>query len=167
MKGYTLIELFLVIVIIAITATFAMLNTAEWLRDANVKEARDMVVATLESVKLKSMTGLPHAILVSGGTNTLFTVNRLNDADGNFAKNDTETSSVVRTETLPRRVKITNSSGEELWFDRKGVPRRSTWGESGTTITIWHDTNNNNTPDAGEPTRYITISSHGRIQYER
>ncbi len=167
MKGYTLIELFLVIIIIAILATFAMLNTAEWIRDANVKEARDMVIADIESIKLKSMSGLPHAILVSGGTNTLFTVNQLIDTDGNFAKNGTETSSVERTETLPRRVKINNSSGEELWFDRKGVPRSSTWGESGTTIKIWYDTNNNNTPDADEPTRYITISFHGRIQYER
>ncbi len=167
MRGITLMELLVVISIIAIVSMIASLNAASWIRESRVNEARDLLITDIENVKLKSMTDVPHAIIVSGGAAAAYTVNRLTDADSDFVRDGSEALTIVRTETLADKVKISLTGGAELWFDRKGVPRTSGWTMPGRTFTVWYDANGNNADDGGEPKREITISSRGRIQYEK
>ncbi len=164
MRGFTMVELMVVISIIAIVATFAALNAASWLREARVGESRDLLVSDLEWIKLRSMAGVPHAVFVAGGTSTSYSLQKLTDADSNFMRDIGESTTALRYIALPQNVKISLNGGDELWFDRKGVPRTGVWGVIGRTFTLWYDANGNNAVDGGEFKREIVLSSGGRIQ---
>ena len=187
--GVTLVELIIVLAIIGIIVLFATIDTAWFQRDARVSEARDRLLADVEEAKLKSITNVPHAIFVVGAA-TSYTVRKLPDTDANFKRDTTETASIeiVSTSSLSTNVKVRLTGGDELWFDRKGVPRTSTWrigncsvttatlcdedsdcpGESCIrTFTVWYDANGNGSVDADEPNKTITISSGGRVKYEQ
>jgi len=167
MRGFTLMELMVVISIIAIISVFAALNATSFIRDSRVTESRDLLLSDLEEIKLKSLAGAPHAVIVVGGSGTSYLVSRLTDSNNDFARNAGETWTTLRTQTLPLNVKAALNGGDELWFDRKGIPRTAAWATMGRTFTLWFDANGNNTADAGEPVRKITLSAGGRIQYEK
>jgi prepilin-type N-terminal cleavage/methylation domain-containing protein len=213
--GVTLVELLIVIAIIGIIVLFATIDTAWFQRDARVTEARDRLLADIEEAKLKSITTVPHGIVVASVGATSYTVVQLMDyrcsnssttaclADsdctspgtctvtGNLKRDAGEATSTLSTPSVSSNanVKVTLSGGTELWFDRKGVPRTSTWtrgncsvttatvcnedsdcpaGETcNRTFTVWYDANGNGSVDADEPNKTITISSGGRVKYEQ
>ena len=173
--GVTLVELIIVIAIIGIIVLFATIDTAWFQRDARLTEVRDRLLADIENVKLKSITGVPHAIFVVGTTS--YRAVRLTDAAGSDFKRDTTdteadgdiiTVANFTSPTLPSNMRLRWSNGTEIWFDRKGTPRSSTWGFTNGTFTIWYDTETvNNSPDSNEQQKEIVISQDGRIQYEK
>lgn len=191
--GVTLIELIIVIAIIGIIALFATIDTAWFQRDARVSEARDRLLADIEDAKLKSITSVPNGIFVAADGSTSYTREQLRDyrcsvttttacledsdctggagtcsVTGNFMRDAGEatTSTTVNVSTNAKVV-VKLSGGTELWFDRKGMPRTSTWAINGRTFTVWYDDNDNNTVDAGETSKTITISVAGRVKYEQ
>jgi len=168
MRGFTLIELLVTISIISILIVIASLQAVSWIRESTVSENRDMLLADIEDVKLKSLTGYPQGIFVIGGVNTSYSVRKLTDADFDFMRDGGEANTTLRTANLPSPLKIRlNGGDDELWFDRKGVPRTSGWSPQGRTFTVWHDSDHDNAVDAGEVKQEIILSSRGRIQYEK
>lgn len=165
MRGFTLIELMIVIAIIAIIATFAALSAESWSRESRLGESRDRLVASLEELKIRAIAGVPFGVRISGGVSTQYVLQELQDANEDFVRDATEAITAIETVTLSTRFKVSiNGGSEEIWFDRKGIPRTGTWGTMGRTITIWYDGNNNGAVDGGESRRLISISSNGRIQ---
>ena len=169
--GVTLIELIIVIAIIGIIALFATIDTAWFQRDARVTEARDRLLADIEDVKLKSLAQVPHAIFVTDGNAASYTVRRLVDADNDFVRDAAEATTTLSTVTLQTgmRIQLTGlTSGNELWFDRKGIPRTDTWAATvNATFRVWYDADGDGVYDSGdEQTKTISVSQDGRIQYE-
>lgn len=191
--GVTLIELIVVVAIIGIIVLFATIDTAWFQRDARVTEARDRLLADIEDAKLKSLAQVPHAIVIvstqqykmvclkDGRCSVTIATRCCQDSDCpsgesctfpstvNFKKDTGETSSDIAnsTVTLSTNVKISGPAGNELWFDRKGIPKSNLWGVGNTTFTIWYDANSNGAADADESSQTIIISNTGRIQYEK
>ncbi|MDP2279299.1 MAG: prepilin-type N-terminal cleavage/methylation domain-containing protein [Nitrospirota bacterium] len=198
--GVTLVELIIVIAIIGIIVLFATIDTAWFQRDARVTEARDRLLANLEEQKLKSITRYPHGITVPNVTNaTFYTLVKLSDAAGADFKRDTgDTASIENLPAAPEnpvnlptniRIELTGGS-TEIWFDRKGMPRTSTWtrdcncsvttatvcaddsdclaGETcNRTFTVWYDADGDGVRDSDEITKRISVENGGKIQYEQ
>jgi len=155
--GVTLVELMVVITIVAVMLGFAALSMVGMSRGAKLNEARDQLLADIQDVKLKSISGVPHAIYVTGGS-TSYTVRKLNINDANFIK-DSEADvdgAIVSTVNLPSGMTINTTISPQVWFDRKGLPKTSGWAQATGSFTLTKD---------GE-TRTIIISQTGRIQYE-
>ncbi|MFZ3121766.1 MAG: prepilin-type N-terminal cleavage/methylation domain-containing protein [Thermodesulfovibrionales bacterium] len=196
--GVTLVELIIVLAIIGIVALFVTMDVSWFMRDTRVAESRDRLLADIEDVKLKSLAQVPHAIVIVSATSykmvklndrgrcsTTTTTACFQDSDcpggetcdlsyRNFKKDSGETTSDIANSsvTLSTNVKISGPAGNELWFDRKGIPKSSSWLLGNTTFTIWYDTNGNgaftgSTDDDNEPRKTIIISNGGRIQYEK
>ena len=175
--GVTLVELIIVIAIIGIIVLFATIDTAWFQRDARVTEARDRLLANLEEQKLKSLTRYPHGITVPNVTNaTSYTLVKLSDAAGaDFKRDAGDTSSIENLPAAPEnpvslptnvRMELTGTS-TEIWFDRKGVPRTSSWTTLNTIIRIWYDADGDGVRDSDEITKRIDIENGGKIQYEQ
>lgn len=208
--GVTLVELLIVIAIIGIIVLFATIDTGWFQRDARVTEARDRLLADIEDAKLKSLAKVPHGIIVAttsyrmvclkeGNCSVTTTTACCQDSDCpsgesctfpaavNFKKDTGQTcptacsdipnSSVI----LSTNVEVGLTSGTELWFDRKGVPRTTIWGINGNTFRVWYDNGDNILSwtdsngsgsldlesECGEPCKLIILSDTGRIQYEK
>ncbi|MFA4829018.1 MAG: prepilin-type N-terminal cleavage/methylation domain-containing protein [Thermodesulfovibrionales bacterium] len=155
-KGVTLVELMVVITILAVMLAFATLSMVGMSRGAKLNEARDQLLADIQDAKLKSISGVPHAIVVSS---TSYTVSKLKADDANLIKDNAADvdGTPVSTVSLPSGMTITGPGASELWFDRKGIPKSSSWGFGNCTFTLTKD---------GE-TRTIKISQTGRVQYEQ
>jgi prepilin-type N-terminal cleavage/methylation domain-containing protein len=195
--GVTLVELLIVLAIIGIIVLFATIDTGWFQKDARVTEARDRLLADIEDAKLKSLAKVPHGIIVATtsyrmvclkeGSCTTTAQACCQDSDCttsppqtctfpatvNFKKDTGQDCPAAcsdipnSTATLSTNVKVSKTGTDELWFDRKGIPKSSSWGIGNTTFTIWYDANGNGAADADESSQTIIISETGRIQYEK
>lgn len=192
-KGITLIELLIVLVIIGMIVLFATIDVSWFMRETRVSETRDRLVADIEDMKLKSLTQIPHGIIVTGGNNTNYRLVTLTAAAGADFRRDSpadngsiinDPSVSINPVNLPLnvRVELVGAGGDELWFDRKGVPRTEGWATLGRTLLVWYDVDGNGTlpwadsnasgnldleSECQEPCKLIIISNNGRIQYEK
>lgn len=200
MKGVTLIELLIVLLIIGIISALVTVDTSWWIRETRLTEARDTMLADIENAKLRSITGRPHAVfffMPSAPALNRYELHQLTDTNGDFIPDPNDTTepkpnlgvaevkgyncqSPYTTITpgiagndaycFPQDYKISLSNcttNNRLWFDRKGIPRCSGWGLGMATITLFRDTNANNTLDSGELSKTIIIDTVGKIKYEQ
>ena len=152
-KGFTLIELLIVMALIGTLTGIAALGLMQWKYNSTINEYRDLVLADLEFARSKSITSVPYVIVPGNGS---YLLGQLNDTNNNLQKDPGENYNIIKTELLPNGLTIQYSNGQQLWFDRKGIPRTSNWALGMGTITIQYQGLN----------RTITVSSSGRIQYE-
>ncbi|MBI4689030.1 MAG: prepilin-type N-terminal cleavage/methylation domain-containing protein [Nitrospirae bacterium] len=165
--GVTLIELLVVLAIIGIIAAIASIDFSVFQREGRVTEIRDRLLTDIEDAKIKSISDMPHGILIVGGTG--YSMNRLpsnRDTDGNFIKNSGEWTTTYNWGTWSHT--NVRASGNELWFARKGVLRDGGGLTPGHTFRVWYDENGDNAWTTIETIqREITLSNTGRIQYEQ
>jgi prepilin-type N-terminal cleavage/methylation domain-containing protein len=160
MKGFTLIELIIVISVIGIVSVIAPVGIDWWLSETRLTEARDKLLADLEFVRRQSITGEPHGIFFY--TNK-YEIRHLDDTNDNFVRDAGESAFLFPgsdgTIELMSDVTIawnSCSGGNELWFDRKGIPRCNNWALGMGTITITKDSR----------TKGLVINRTGKIKYE-
>lgn len=193
--GVTLVELLIVIAIIGIIVLFATIDTGWFQKDARVTEARDRLLADVEDAKLKSLAKVPHGIIIAttsyrmvclkeGSCSVTTATACCQDSDCpsgesctfpltvNFRKDSgqdcpDDCSNIANsTVTLSTNVKVSLSTGTELWYDRKGMPRTDSWTTLNGTLRVWYDDNGDSAYTSGEPTKAISIGNGGRILYE-
>lgn len=185
MRGFTLIEVLTVIVIISILCTLAFIGGRGMLISSQLNESRDQFLAAIEEAKTRSVTGRPHGIVID--STSVYRLVRLTDSGfcskttttacnctdgcsspcpggeiclfGDFRRQGTESLASLYTVTLKSNMQIAraNACGDaELWFDRRGVPRCSDWSLALSTISFSKEGN----------TRSITLDRAGRVKYE-
>ncbi len=194
MRGFTLIELMLVIVVIGIVITLTTIELTWWMRESKLTEFRDRWIADLEDIKIKSITRYPHGIICEPlryrvvalkdmrcSTNNQPCLPETSVADcgapdlctviGNFMKDNIEGSYTIPIaenpfELMPRYPNYRFDCPQEIWFDRMGVPRTDNWELNGVTFRVYYDDNGNNAYDIGELNKELTVDVVGRIRYE-
>jgi len=169
-KGITLIELIIVIAIIGIVTLLTTVAIDRWMRETRLTEMRDRLMADIEYVKLQSIARAPYGIFFYSAPYR-YEIRSLVD-DGNFIRDPGETSNCIADIAgtcdppiagcssaicLPSGMTFTWGTDNELWFDRKGIPRNSTWGFGIRTITL----------SKGGSSKEIVIDQAGRIKYEK
>ncbi len=194
MRGFTLIELMLVIVVIGIVITLTTIELTWWMRESKLTEFRDRAIADLEDIKIKSITRYPHGMIceplryrivalkdmrcsnnnqpclpetsvVDCGAPDLCTVT------GDFIKDSVEGNYTIQFagnpfELMPRYPNYMFDCPDELWFDRRGIPRTINWAVNNITFRIYYDENKNGAYDSGELNKSMTVDTTGRVRYE-
>jgi prepilin-type N-terminal cleavage/methylation domain-containing protein len=156
MRGFTLIEMLVVIGIVGILLGLSIISVRWYIYGAKLTEVRDQFIADLEFVKLQSITKVPNGIYLY---NNKYEIRVLNDTNGNFIRDTAENTTVNNTINLPSNLTLTWTTcngDKELWFDRKGIPRCKDWEYGDGQISFIKSGN----------TKTIKLEKTGRIQYE-
>jgi len=158
MRGYTIIELTIILLIITILISLSYINMINYYNDSKLQYIQNLLLSDLELTKFNSIRREPFAIFIYEDR---YEIRKLNDINNNFVRDNLEASELISSKdpiiTMPKNIFITwngCSGNKELWFDRKGVPRCKNWGLGMGTIKISN----------GKSFREIVISKNGRFK---
>lgn len=160
-KGYTIMEILVIIAILSILAGFAFVSFRNIVLNQRLKASTDNLVSVLNTARMYSMTGgdvrgigpRPWGVYVTedGRRFILFEDTNSNCRCDNNCNNGEE---VVKTFQMESGVKVRNPL--VIVFDKKGYPRNAICGFGATNIIIESETLNK--------ARTICISRYGRIR---
>ncbi len=150
-RGFTVVELLVVMVIIAILMSFAYRWALVSLANQRLKNAQDQLVSDMESTKLKSLTtNTTWGLSVSSNSYVVFS-----DRNYNCQFNQGE---AVETVEMPTGI-VANASQNTFVFDRKGTVR-------GTDCELISTSLNITLQNSFGTKRVIIIEPYGRVRSE-
>lgn len=159
-KGYTIMEILVVIAILSILAGFAFVGLRNMVLNQRLKASADNLISVLNTARMYSMTGRNVRNDVQGGRpwGVAFIDNRtyvlFEDANFNCRFDSGENVKQFQAEV---GVVINQNCGGTVIFDKKGYPRNNNCGLGMCSITL---------ENAIGSKRTINISRYGRITYE-
>lgn len=152
-KGFTLVELLIAIVILLILSSFAFVWLRNLVLNQRLKATSDSLISAYGTARLYAMTGRqsrPWGVHISGNTYTLF-----RDTNYNCQFEEGER---IKTFNAQSGVELRPARGcNTITFDKKGYPRNSACGLGMCSVVLRNE--------AGY-TRTVYINRFGRIRYE-
>ncbi|MDO4769232.1 MAG: GspH/FimT family pseudopilin [Brachymonas sp.] len=165
-KGFTLIELMVVLVIVAILAMIAIPNFRDFLRNSALVSSANQLVASIESSKGEALKRNKRVLIVplGAGWGSGWRAFIDEDNDAAFGAGDME---LHTSAALPDYLSVSASSNSTasasspyLMFDGSGFPRDASTGAfAANTISI----SRNDLP-AGSGVRRVMIGATGRVR---
>jgi prepilin-type N-terminal cleavage/methylation domain-containing protein len=160
MRGVTFIELIIVLTIIGIITLLAAVSVRWQANESRLSAMRDKFLADCEFIRINSIAREPHGIFMYPDK---YEIRRLHDTNKNFIRDTGESTYLFPapdgTVLLSEGMSLLWNSckkNNELWFDRKGIPRCQNWGLGMGTFTFKRD----------DQKKTISIDRAGRIKYE-
>ena len=160
MRGVTFIELIIVLTIIGIITLLAAVSVRWQANESRLSAMRDKFLADCEFIRINSIAREPHGIFMYPDK---YEIRRLHDTNKNFIRDTGESTYLFPapdgTVLLSEGMNLLWNSckkNNELWFDRKGIPRCQNWGLGMGTFTFKRD----------DQKKTISIDRAGRIKYE-
>lgn len=150
-KGFSLIELLVVVVLIAIVATIAFMS-GDVIKRHRLTAASRQLYGDLQKVRVDAMTRSPSGTSSRGfgikfNSTTTYTAFEFNDTNGDFQYAGTGEEANTRQTTMPDSITIQRKSGGSLVdpsgsnddiviFDKKGLAKNNNWSPIGGTYVL-------------------------------
>jgi len=161
-KGFTLIELAIVLVILSVMALFMMPAIGEWIDNYRIKQAARGVISDLQFAKMKGMS-LGHLCTINF-TSTGYTI--FDDVDSDYIQDaGEETLKVVIIGNEYKHVVFDSAmsapdsiaiNGDVLAFTARGLPKLNNGAFGAGSIYLKHTKTNKG--------RHILVTQAGRIR---
>jgi len=198
-RGFSLIELLIVLAIAGILITIASMSAVSIMTDATLSNMRDQLLDNIEEARSRSITSVPYGIEFNNATATGYTLIRfpggtcnvttaqncattpntppMNDGcppteycvfaqSGSFMVSAGVTPTTMTTVTYnpgyTSSLSFPGTTGNYIWFDRKGMPHDNSWNTPTglTTIKVCKGT-------TCATYKSITIDTAGKVTYEK
>lgn len=145
-KGFTLIEILIVLVIISVLASLAAVGP-EFIRNENISKTSRELAGDLQRTRQDAMTSGTLVNSMGSGIRfanpTSYTIFEFNDADADFRYDDAgeEANTIQRnlSSSIVIDINGANPDNNVLLYDKLGIPRNPEWKLSQMTIVIRHE----------------------------